>query len=138
MPNNLIKSKNVRDTILPRPHLAPSHKKLCIIFSHNQIKNNKQHFAIFRDNKLWIRATNLQTTQPPYSDSGALTTRVNRITIGLTRLEDSPAADFLPGPGFSIQFGQCQSPSGTHSKSKQAASQKKSSWNINERKLYTE
>lgn len=74
--------------------------------------------------KLKIRATNLQTTQPPYSDSGALTTRVNRITIGLIRVEDSPAAVFLPGPSLSIQFGQCQSLSGTLSKSKQAATKK--------------
>lgn len=76
---------------------------------------------ICRNNKLRIRETNLQTTQPPYSNSDALTTRVNRITIGLPRPEDSPAAVFLPGPTLSIQFGHCQSPSGMHSKSKQAA-----------------
>lgn len=69
--------------------------------------------------------TNLQTTQPPISNSGALKTLVNRITIGFPKFEDSPAAAFLPGSNLSLQFGQCQSPSGTHGKSKQAATQTK-------------
>ena len=64
--------------------------------------------------------TNLQTTQPPVSDSGALTTRVNRIIIGPPIFEDSPA-HFLPGPNLSLQKGQCQSPSGAHCRSKQTA-----------------
>ena len=84
-------------------------------------KNKWIFIWICRNNKWRIRETNLQTTQPPYSHSGALTTRVNLITIGLPRPKDSPAAVFLPGPTLSIQFEHCQSPSGIHSKSKQAA-----------------
>jgi hypothetical protein len=90
-------------------------------YSFTNIKNQWIFIWICRNNKLRIRETNLQTTQPPYSHSGALTTRVNRITIGLPRPEESPAAIFLPGPTLSIQFEHCQSPSGMHSKSKQAA-----------------
>ena len=72
-------------------------------------------------NNKYIKATNLQTTQPPISISGAFTTRVNLMTIGLEILDDSPAAAFLPESDLSLQFGQCQSCWGTHGKSKQAA-----------------
>lgn len=50
-----------------------------------------------------------------------MNSRVKRITIGLAILEDSPAASFLPFSKLSLQFGQCQSLSGIHSESKQAA-----------------
>ena len=66
------------------------------------------------------RPTNLQTTQPPISNPGALTTLVNLITIGLEIFEDSPLAVFL-GSNLSLQSGQCQLRSGTRLKSKQAA-----------------
>lgn len=66
------------------------------------------------------RPTNLQTTQPPISNSGAFTTLVNLITIGLDIFEDSPQAVFL-GSNLSLQSGQCQLRSGTRWKSKQAA-----------------
>lgn len=70
------------------------------------------------------RNTNLQIAQPPISNSGALTTLVNRITIGLAILEDFPKTAFLPRPFSSAQFAQCQSPSGRCPKFKQAATKK--------------
>lgn len=69
------------------------------------------------------RGAYLQTTQPPISDSGAFTTRVSRIIIGLAIFEDSPAEAFLPGPDLSLQFVQCQSPSGMESRFKHTARQ---------------
>lgn len=57
---------------------------------------------------------NLQTTQPPTSYSGVLTTRVRRMTIGLPKLPSWPSL---------LQFGQCQAPSGVSCKSKHAAAQ---------------
>lgn len=65
--------------------------------------------------------TNPQTTQPPISNSGALTTLVKRIIIDLFILEASPEAEFLPGQCPSVQLAQHQSPSGRWSNFKQAA-----------------
>jgi len=70
--------------------------------------------ALINDFKI-NHITYLQTTHPPISKSGVLSTRVNRIMIGLTR-EDS-----LPLPALSPQFRHCQPLSGTHCKPKQAA-----------------
>lgn len=59
----------------------------------------------------------LQTTHPPLSDSGALTTLVNRIIIGPA----SPAV-FLPGTNLSLQYEQSQPLVGVHCRPIQAAS----------------
>lgn len=95
------------------------------IFSFIHLKRaNLCHFNFTKKNfedKNKRRTTNLQTTQPPISISGALTTRVNLMTIGLDRLEGSPVAVFLPGSPLSLQFGQYQSGCWTHGESKQAA-----------------
>lgn len=69
--------------------------------------------------------TYLQTTHPPISNSGALSTLVNRIMIGLT-IEDS-----LPLLALSLQFRQSQLLSGTHCKPKQAAIDTQKYHNIN-------
>lgn len=69
--------------------------------------------------KLW-KIPNLQMPQPPISYSGSLTTRVNRITIGLAK-DESPEIIFLPGTKLSLQFEQHQSPSGRECIPKQAA-----------------
>lgn len=60
--------------------------------------------------------TDLQITQPPGSNSGALTTLFNLRIICL----DSPDA-FLPEQSLSLQCRQCQSSGGRHCKPKQAA-----------------
>lgn len=69
------------------------------------------------------RSNYLQTTQPPISYSGALTTRVNLKTIGFEKLKEPPEATFELEPTLSLQFGQDQTPSGTFCRCRQPVKQ---------------